>query len=77
MRRTVATAVLVVGVGLVLAAPEVRRSIGSRAAAAVETVRSRVREFRTDYATREAELRAQLLPTEDEQDAAARHRAAH
>ena len=43
MRRTVATAVLVVGVGLVLAAPEVRRSIGSRAAAAVETVRDRMR----------------------------------
>lgn len=76
MRRTVTAAVLVVGVGVVLAAPQVRRSIGTRATAAVETVRGRIREFRVDYATREAELRAQLLPTEEQQTAAVRHRAA-
>ncbi len=76
MRRTVVVAVLVVGVGVVLTAPRARRSIGTRAAAAAQTVRTRVREFRTDYATREAELRARLLPTEEQQAAAARHRAA-
>ena len=75
MRRVVGTAVIV-GVVVVLAAPAVRRGLGARLDAVTGAVRGRLETFRTDYATREADLRRQLLPTEEQHAQAEQHRAA-
>lgn len=74
MRR----ALVVSGIALVavLAVPAVRRSLAGHAEAAGAALRRRVADFRTDVATREAELRSALLPDPADVEAAQRRRSA-
>ncbi|MEE6281092.1 hypothetical protein [Georgenia sunbinii] len=75
MRRPVIVVGVVVAMA-VLAVPAVRRGIAGRVAALGAGVRTRVADFRLDFDTREAELRAQLLPSPEDVKSAERRRAA-
>ena len=62
MRRTLVAGAAFTAVA-VLALPAVRRTVATRTAGLVDLARERLAAFRTDYAEREAQLRADLLPT--------------
>ena len=74
MRRSLVMAGVVIAVA-VLAVPAVRRGVAGRVDRLADGVRGRVAAFQQDYATRESELRARLLPEPDAVEAAGRRRA--
>ncbi len=73
MRRTVVVGATVLVV-VVIATPAVRRGLSTGLESLADGLRARVEAFRTDYATREAELRERLLPDDAVVAAATRHR---
>ncbi len=73
MRRTLVVGAAITAIA-VLALPAVRRTVATRTAGLVDLARERLAAFRSDYAQREAQLRADLLPTAGASADAARHR---